>query len=177
MCDEGKSKSGKDAELGEHLGELERECHEKSALAEERLTQLKYLQADFENLKKQFDRDRLNYIRQANEELITELLIVLDSIEKAVESAETAKDSKTAEGFRRIQQQFYQILVKNGLRRIDALGKKLDPYYHDAVLREENPNKEDNIVLEELQKGYMLNSKVIRHSKVKVSTGGGRKNG
>ncbi len=59
------------------------------------------------------------------------------------------------------------VLKSHGVKKIDAVGKKFDPYYHEALLKEKS-DKEDGIILEEIQPGYMLKSKVIRHSKVKV---------
>ena len=64
--------------------------------------------------------------------------------------------------------QFFSALEAEGLRPIQAQGKKFDPYYHEVMLRQKS-DKEDGIVLEELQKGYMLQDKVLRYSKVKVS--------
>ena len=135
------------------------------------LNQLKYLQADFENYKKQILKEKQNWIKFANEELIIELLNIVDDLEIAVKTAEKLNDKKTAEGFRIIFDNLYKILEKNGLKKIDALGKRLDPYYYE-VISQEKSDKEDGIILEEFQRGYMLNDKVIRHSKVKVSGDG-----
>ena len=64
--------------------------------------------------------------------------------------------------------QLFSILEAEGLKKIEADGKKFDPYLHEVMLKEKS-DKEDGIVLEELQKGYMLNDKVLRHTKIKVS--------
>ncbi len=150
-------------QLKEDIKRLRSDLKEKARLAEERLNQLKYLQADFDNYRKRFDKEKRNIIKLANENLIKELLVILDDFERALQQNVVDK-----EGLRLLYKNFLKILENHGLKKIDAIGEKFDPYYHEAVLREKS-NKDDNVILEELQKGYMLNSKVIRHSKVKVA--------
>ncbi|MGQ9788708.1 MAG: nucleotide exchange factor GrpE [Candidatus Hadarchaeaceae archaeon] len=151
--------------LHEKLIELQREMEEKARLAEERLNQLKYLQADFDNYRKSLDREKEQIIELANECLIRDLLVVLDDFERALQSMEEGKEK---EGLLMLYKNFFKILEQHGLRPIEARGKKFDPYYHEAVLREES-DQEEGTIIDELQKGYMLKSKVIRHSKVKVA--------
>lgn len=143
------------------LTKLQGESTQNAKLAADRLTQLKYLQADFDNLKKQCDKEKSECVKFANEELIRELLHVLDSFDQALEIDKN-------EGIKQLYQQFFSILEKNGLKKIDAIGKTFDPYYHEALIQEKSVYPEGTI-LEELQKGYLLNSKVIRSSKVKIS--------
>jgi len=165
------AKPSEEQDFQQRLAELRKECEDNSKLAEDRLTQLQYLQADFENLQKRLARETAETIAYASEDLIAQLLPVLDSLEKAVEAE---KDSRLSKGFASIHRQLWGILEKNGLKRIKAVGEKFDPYYHEALLREKS-QKEEGVVVEELLAGYILNNKVIRHSKVKVS--GGSENG
>lgn len=158
-------KTEESQKLQEKLVELQREVEEKARLAEERLNQLRYLQADFDNYRKSLDREKEQIIELANESLIKELLVVLDDFERALQSMKEGKDK---EGLLMLYKNFYKILENHGLRPIEALGRKFDPYYHEAVLREKS-DREEGTILEELQRGYMLKSKVIRHSKVKVA--------
>jgi molecular chaperone GrpE len=123
------------------------------------------LRADFENYRKQLDREKEEFAKTANARLITQLLDVVDNLERAIS---TINDSKTAEGVEMIYRQFYKTLEENGLRKIEALGRKFDPYHHEVLMREDS-DKEDGTVVEELQTGYMLKDKVIRHSKVKIA--------
>ncbi len=134
------------------------------ALAEERLNQLKYLQADFDNYRKNFEKEKEKIIELANENLIRELLIILDDFERALLQA----DGKNREGLLMLQKNFFRILENHGLKRIEALGKKFDPFLHEAFAKEKS-EKEAGTVLEELQKGFMLKSKAIRPAKVKVA--------
>ena len=129
---------------------------------------LQRLQAEFENYKKRVERERQHFEKCAEERLVINLLPLLDSFELALKN--TADKDKFVRGVEMIFAQFYSILRSEGLKPIDALGKKLDIYRHEALMKELS-DKEEDIVIEELQKGYMFNDTVVRHSKVKVSKG------
>jgi len=152
-------------ELERRVKKLEKELEEKTKLAEERLNQLKYLQADFDNYRKMLEREKEEIIKMANENLIRELLIIIDDFERVLQQMD---NGKSKEGLMLLHRNFFKILQNHGLKQIEALGKKFDPYYHEVVLKEES-DEEDGIILEELQKGFMLRSKVIRPSKVKIA--------
>jgi molecular chaperone GrpE len=139
-------------------GELETELAEREA-------DILRLHADFENYKKHLDKEKAAFAATANEGLIKDMLCVLDSFELAIPQI---KDPAAKKGFELIYCQLKKILEDFGLRRIEAKGKKLDPYYHEVMLGEDS-DKEDDVVLEELQSGYMLKDRVIRHSKVKIA--------
>ncbi len=163
-------------QLQQKIQLLQKEMEEKTKLAEERLNQIKRLQADFDNYKKQLEKEKQRIIELANETLIKELLVIIDDFERALNSPE---HEKSKEGLALLHQNFLKILTSHGLNRIEATGKKFDPYHHEALLREKS-DKEDGTILEEIQPGYLLKSKVIRYAKVKVaenSTIGGAKNG
>jgi len=145
--------------------ELKKELSEKTKLAETYLEQLKYLQADFDNYKKIVLRERENFVKQANENLIKELLTILDEFERSLVLIKNKDDLR---GLELIYKNFLKILEKFGLKKIEAVGKKFDPYYHEVILQEESDEPEGTI-LQEIQKGYMLNSKIIRHAKVKIA--------
>lgn len=151
--------------LQENIKKLQKDLEEKTKLAEERLNQLMYLQADFENYKKKFEKERENIIELSNESLIKELLVIIDDLEMVLKSMENNKDR---EGIELLYKKFLKILENYGLKRIDALNKKFDPYYHEAISKEKS-DKEDGTIIDEIQPGYMLKSKIIRHSKVKVA--------
>lgn len=138
---------------------------EKQALIDELTNTLKRLQAEFENYKKRCDKDNANFIRLANEELIKELLPVLDHFELALKNSR--QKDEFYKGMELIYSQLVGVLQDNGLKCIGC-ECKFDPYYHEVLLTEES-DKENNSILEELQKGYTLNDKVIRNSKVKIA--------
>ena len=91
--------------------------------------------------------------------------MILDDFEHALEKAPTEE----RHGMSMLLRKLMDILSRHGLRQIEALGKAFDPYYHEAVMS--GKSGKDGEVMEEFQKGYILNSRVIRHSKVKVSRG------
>jgi len=124
-------------------------------------------QAEFENYKKQLDREKDAFRKLANEALIKDLLTTADDLERAYKQLEK-KDKGIAQGIKMIYEQFMKTLESHGLKRIEPIGKKFDPYYHEALLQEES-DKPEGTILEELKKGYMLNLNVIRHSQVKIS--------
>ena len=138
----------------------------KDAKINELTDSLQRLQADFENYRRLVEKQKKEFIEYAHSDLIEKLLPILDSFELALKNKDKQEDF--VKGVELIFAQLYQLLEKEGLRKIEADGKKFDPYKHEVLMTEKS-GKEEDIILEELQKGYMLCSKVIRHSKVKVS--------
>ena len=133
----------------------------------EELTEtLQRLQAEFENYKKRTDKEKQEFSNYAKADLIAKLLPVLDTFEIALKS--TKDHEKFAKGMEMVYAQFFSALEAEGLRPVQAQGKKFDPYYHEVMLKQKS-DKDEGVVLEELQKGYMFKDKVLRYSKVKVS--------
>jgi molecular chaperone GrpE len=129
------------------------------------------LQADFENTRKRLEKEKLDYLKFANEGLIAELLIVLDDLERAVDLAETKHQDLSAflKGVEMILAHLYEMLKDYGVKPIEAQGKLFDPNLHEALMQAEDNEKPEHTVIEEMQKGYFLNDRVIRTAKVKVS--------
>ncbi len=153
----------------------EAKADDELALAKKQVEEYKnlsmYLRADLENYKKRVTREREDTIKCANESLILELIDVYENIERAVETARKTNDAM-AKGLEMIHASLKAVLEKHGLKPIAAVGEKFDPYRHEAILREVDDDHEEDTVLEEIQRGYTLNMKVIRYSKVKVSKRG-----
>jgi len=131
-------------------------------------------QAEIENLKKRFQREREEFIKFANESLIKDLLNVLDNLERAIAHSQEevqSPDSLKAlkEGVELTLKGMKDVLKKAGLEEIESLGKKFDPNYHHAVDEKADTSVEPGTVVEELQKGYMLNGRLIRPAMVVVS--------
>ena len=133
---------------------------------EELTDTLKRLQAEFENYKKRVEKEKIEFVKYVNAEVISSLLPTLDSFEIALKN--TTDKEKFVEGMKMIYAQIYSALEAEGLRPINATGEKFDPYRHEVLLKEES-DKPEGTILEEFQKGYMLNDRVLRFSKVKVS--------
>ncbi|MHA1623276.1 MAG: nucleotide exchange factor GrpE [Candidatus Heimdallarchaeaceae archaeon] len=152
------------------LDTLRKELEEKTKLADDYLSRLKYLQAEFENYKKMEARERKTYEMNATEVLIKNLLPIIDSFEIAIELAKKNYNKASfIKGIELIYSDFLSELGKEGLKQIKAVGKKFDPYYNEVTLTVVNNSLPEDTIVEEHEKGYMLSSKVIRTSKVKVS--------
>lgn len=127
------------------------------------------LQADFENFRKRVVKEREEIYLLSLEELMTQLLTVIDNFDRALDSFKAGDlDAKYIEGLEMVYNNFLEILNKNGIKEIDAENCVFDPNYHHAVMQEETDD-DDNVIKEIFQKGYMLNSKVIRPCMVKVA--------
>jgi len=149
----------------EDLEQLKKDLEKQTRQAEERLDQLKYLQADFDNFRKWNAKEKDAITKMANERLIHDLLVVLDDFERALPSLENEKNK---EGMQMVYKKLIKILSEYGLEPIDCVGRKFDPNTHEALCREQC-GEETNTILEDLGKGYRLKSKVIRPSKVKIA--------
>jgi len=160
-------KEMEEAEEVEEAESLPNELDEKTKLAEEYLSRLKYLQADFENYKKMVAREREMYEMCATETLIMNLLPIIDTLECAIASA--SNNTSFEEGIALIYKDLIAVLAKEGLKPIAAVGEKFDPYKHEVIRTVIDDDHPEDTILEEFEKGYMLGSKVIRTSKVKVS--------
>ncbi len=155
--------------LEEEIKTLKKELRGKNELVQEYLERLQYLQADFENYKKKVLKERDEFSKYANEKLIFKLLDVLDNLERALSSAKNSRGKKAlVKGVKMILKQLQCILEWEGVTPIDALGERFDPHKHEAVMGVKTGKHPENSVVEELQKGYSLKSKVIRPALVKV---------
>jgi molecular chaperone GrpE len=132
----------------------------------------KYLRAcaEFENYKKRSARDREEFIKYGNERLIKDLLPIADSMERAMNHASDYEDSGAfLEGMKLIYEQFFASLAKHGVERIESVGETFDPNFHEAVLQVESKEHKDNKVVEEFEKGYLLNGRLLRPAKVSIA--------
>jgi molecular chaperone GrpE len=131
----------------------------------------KYLRAvaELDNFRKRARQEIEEFRRYATEGLITELLAVVDNLGRALDSAEQNGDVGTlTQGVSLTLRQLIDILESQGLRAIEAEGRRFDPHLHEAVLRVDVEPDLDNVVIEELQRGYMLGDRVLRPAMVKV---------
>ncbi len=128
------------------------------------------LSAEFENLRKRTQKEKEEFVKYANEKLILELIDIMESFERGLENTKGSNNKeKLIQGMELIYKQLKNVLEKNGLVPIKALGEKFDPYKHEAMMQTPSDDNEEGTILEEFARGYMLNNKVIRYSKVRVS--------
>lgn len=125
------------------------------------------LQADFENFRRRTSKEKEELAAVVTQGLLKDMLPLLDNFERAM--AAEAKDGEAFQkGVEMIFTQFTEILKKNGLEHIEVEGQKFDPNFHQAVMRVQNAELEDDDIAQELQKGYMVKGRVIRPSMVQV---------
>ncbi len=132
--------------------------------AEKYLDMARRLQADFDNYRKRTQRENEEFRKYASAGIVTDLLTIVDDLDRALEHAD--KDDDLVVGIRGVRANLMKILESNGLQEIPADGK-FDPNYHEALMAVEG--EEDDQIVEVFQKGYTLNGKVIRFTKVKVT--------
>jgi len=154
-CESWENPVPKEEALGKKLSELE--------------DTLKRVQAEFENSRKRLDREKEDFARVANAHLIRDLLPIIDSMEAASNG-----NSQGNGGLVLVRKQLLAVLGSHGLEEMQSLGKRFDPMLHDCVMQGSEKEKDDGVVLEEIQKGYLLNGKVLRHARVKVNRNEGQ---
>ncbi len=126
--------------------------------------------AEFDNYKKRVAKERIDLIKYGNETLVKDMLPIVDSLDRALEHAGNLEDFDAfISGFKLIQKQFLDCLDKHGVERIQSVGMDFDPSIHEAMLQVENKGLGENKIVEEFEKGYFLNGRLLRPAKVSVS--------
>ncbi len=128
-------------------------------------------QADMDNFRKRLLKEKEEAIAFANKQLLEDLITIIDNFERAIKSSETAEDYASFHGgIVMIEKEFVGMLERKWhLMRFDSEGEEFDPMKHEAVMVEESSEHENQVVLQDFQKGYMLKDNVLRAAKVKVS--------
>ncbi|MGA3192279.1 MAG: nucleotide exchange factor GrpE [Candidatus Bathyarchaeia archaeon] len=153
----------------EQIESLKEAVETEKRRSEDYLTQLKYAQADIENLKKRFDRQVSEVRQYANERLVIELLDVVDELELAIKSGRSSGSAEALiQGVELTLKKLRKILENEGVVPIKCVGEAFDPSKHSAVAKIEKEGVEGCKIVEEVRKGYTMREKVIRPSIVKV---------
>ena len=128
------------------------------------------LYAEFDNARKRMEREKAEFIKYANEEIIIDFLGILDNLERSVEAAKANHQDYTAflKGIEMVMNQVYEMLSKNNVKPMDIKGKMFDHNCHEILMQEES-DEEEGVILEEFQKGYYFGDRVVRTAKVKVA--------
>ena len=160
------------APSAEEFALLEEELNRVIAENEERSDRMLRTIADYENSKKRAEREKAEFFKYAVEGVIKDIILVVDSIERGIESAKESKDFESLnEGIQLIHKQLGELLKKRDVTVIQAQGELFDPNLHEAVMHIESEDVQENAVIEEFQRGYLLHDRVIRPSMVSVSRG------
>ena len=156
-----------DAAMQEEIEALKGQVDGLNKDLQEKKDRLLRLQADFDNFRRRSAKEREEISAVVTQNFCKDMLPLLDNFERAM-AAETKDVEAFQKGVEMIFTQFQEVLKKNGLEQIEAVGQKFDPNFHQAVMRVEDPEREDDTVAQELQKGYMVKGRVIRPSMVQV---------
>ncbi len=141
-----------------------------SKQAEEYFDSLQRLAAEFDNYKKRTLKEKSAICMDTTCDIISAFLPVLDNLAKAADSSDDEHSIKAVkDGIRLILRQFNDVMKKLGLEEIKCIGKKFDPNFHNAVMHVEDDDHGEGVIVDELQKGYMIDDKVVRYSVVKVA--------
>ncbi len=146
------------------------ELTECSKQRQEYFDKLLRLHAEFENFKKRTIKEKQQFLKFANEGLIYELVNILDNFERAFEQTFKMNDFKSLhQGVEMILKQIHQLLEKKGVKKIECVGEAFDPTCQEAIAHIETDKHPENTVVEEVQKGYLLEDRLIRPAVVKVA--------
>ena len=161
-----KKREDKDHEIEE----LKKRLEEKEKEAKENFDRFLRMAADLENYKKRTAREKEDWMKFANEDLIKSILPFIDNLERAVNHAEKVVGTEVlTEGIKLTLQQILQTLNRFGLAPFDSVGMPFDPARHEAMIVVETDQHEPDQVVEEFQKGYLLNERLLRPATVSVS--------
>jgi molecular chaperone GrpE len=150
--------------------------HEKEMEAAQNYDRYLRAAAELDNYKKRAAREKADAIRYGNENLIKDMLPLMDSLDRAVEQASC--NHEDFESFRKglelIRSQFQSCLLKHGVEQLNVEGKEFDPNFHEALMLVESEDHENNQVVRELEKGYLLRGRLLRPAKVAVCKRNGK---
>ncbi|MBR75723.1 MAG: nucleotide exchange factor GrpE [Cyanobium sp. RS427] len=159
----------------ERLQQLEQELLSLKQEHETLQSQYMRIAADFDNFRKRQSRDQDDIRQQLVCSTLSEILPVVDNFERARQQLNPEGEEAQAlhRSYQGLYKQLVDVLKQQGVARMEVVGQLFDPTLHEAVLREESTEQPEDVVIEELQRGYHLNGKVLRHALVKVSMGPG----
>jgi molecular chaperone GrpE len=167
--DEGDEVIEEEIEQAQDIETLQQALAEEKEKAENYLASWQRCQADFVNYKQRAEQEKSEIIEFANSTLVSNLLPIMDDLERAFASVPAdLEESNWTEGIRLIYNKLKTSLEAQGLTEIEARGKPFDPHLHEAIMQQ---NGKEGMVIEELQKGYKFKEKVIRPSLVTVGRG------
>ena len=167
--------TGTDVDPAERLQQLEKELQTLRAEHDALQSQYMRIAADFDNFRKRQSRDQDDLRQQLVCSTLSEILPVVDNFERARQQLNPEGEEAQAlhRSYQGLYKQLVEVLKQQGVARMEVVGQEFDPTLHEAVLREENREHPEDVVIEELQRGYHLNGRVLRHAMVKVSMGPG----
>lgn len=155
--------------LREQLNEYKEKYEALEAEKKQLTDRMLRIQADYDNFKRRTEKERIAERKYQAQDLATELLPVIDNFERALQTDVSDENKGFKDGMVMIYEQLQNALKSQGIEAIETVNKEFDPNIHHAVMQVEDENFDSNVIVEELQKGYMLKDKVIRPAMVKVN--------
>lgn len=132
----------------------------------------KYLRlyAEFDNFKRRVSKERVELLQTAGKEVVADMLTVLDDFDRALKAIENAQEiAPVKEGIELVHHKLKSTLTKKGLKEMQSIGESFDPEIHEAITKIPSPSPEmEGKIIDQVEKGYYLNDKVLRHAKVVV---------
>lgn len=157
------------SELAERIESLERELEQANARAEENLRNWQRSAADFSNYRRRTDEERMAIGQLSTADLLLRLLAVVDDFDRALENVPKDTHEAWVDGIRLVERKLRAILESEGITPIEAVGQPFDPNLHEAVVHTQTTEHPDNLVIDEIQRGYRLGERVLRPALVTVA--------
>jgi molecular chaperone GrpE len=158
------------AKVKDELDSVKEELYKARESSDNNLNRLKYMMADFDNYRKQMEKQIASKIESSRAELLMKFLNIRDDYSRALEIAKQSKsETVVIEGLEAILKNLDSVLKSEGVMEIETIGTPFDPNIHDAISFSYQDNVSENAVTGEIRKGYMLNNKVLRPSLVEIS--------
>ena len=158
------------AKVKDELDSVKEELYKARESSDNNLNRLKYIMADFDNYRKQMEKQMASRVESSRAELLLKFLNIRDDYSRALEIAKQSKsETVVIEGLEAILKNLDSVLKSEGVMEIETIGTPFDPNIHDAISFSYQDNVPENAVTGEIRKGYMLNNKVLRPSLVEIS--------
>ena len=149
--------------------EINEEADKVKEEAEDFKAKYYYLAAEMDNLRKRYDREKQNLLKFGTEKVLSGLLEVIDNLDRTLDAIGSDEDEKIKNiwtGIEMVRKQFLDVLKNNGLEQVETVGTKFDPNFHEAMAGQPAEGKENDEIINEFQKGYKLNGRLLRAAKV-----------
>ena len=147
---------------------IQAELEAAKELAEGNKEKYTRLLSEFDNMRARNEKESAEMSDKGAMEALEKILPVIDNLERALDTIEEDNKTPFQEGIEKIYKQLMDTLEEIGVKPMNAVGTEFDPTFHNAVIHEEDEAQGENLVIEEMQKGYMYKEKVLRHAMVKV---------
>lgn len=155
---------------GSLVGSLDEQVQKLLLEKQELMDTLVRRQADFENFRKRVEKERHQERHRGAESIVEHILPVLDAFDRALAGPGEGANAEYRKGFELIRKQLWDALAKQGLKRVESVGKEFNPHFHHAIETVETSEQPDGVVIGELQPGYLFHERVLRPAMVRVAS-------